>query len=431
MCIAAGNMIGRILAVNAVDRISVEGYRTSTELTPSGRNSTHSDLPADRLQRESTPRPKRGFARSSQQRPFLSGNDRSRWDTIRSLVEHGTYQIDDIVSQPNWDTIDMVKHADKAGKKHLYSSKPPLLATLMAGEYWLINKITGKTLGTHPYEIGRFMLITINVLPLLVYFWLLARMVERYGRTDWGRMFMVAAACFGTFLTTFAIMLNNHMPAAVCAAIALYAVLRIWYDGERGCVFCAGRFLRGVYGAGRIAAVVLRGVDGGATGSAAANAARLCAGRAAGDRGVLRHELLANDRCCQPTSIAAKPASRTTGTTSPGTSGSATAAGMPSIPSRVRSTRKVPATAIGGQGSPEHDRPGRADHGRLCFQRAGRPSRHLFAHADLAAEDSGLGSALRRRAANDAGAGLLIAAVRLSASRFISAAAATTATTAA
>ena len=44
------------------------------------------------------------------QRPFLSANDRSRWMTIRSLVEHGTYEIDAIVGQPTWDTIDMVQH---------------------------------------------------------------------------------------------------------------------------------------------------------------------------------------------------------------------------------------------------------------------------------------------------------------------------------
>ena len=49
-------------------------------------------------------------ANRRKQRPFLSGNDRSRWDTIRALVEHGTYAIDDIVAEPNWDTIDMVQH---------------------------------------------------------------------------------------------------------------------------------------------------------------------------------------------------------------------------------------------------------------------------------------------------------------------------------
>jgi energy-coupling factor transporter transmembrane protein EcfT len=35
-------------------------------------------------------------------------------------------------------------------------------------------------------------------------------------------------------LTTFAVALNNHLPAAVCAAITLLAVCRIWYDGQRG-----------------------------------------------------------------------------------------------------------------------------------------------------------------------------------------------------
>ena len=89
------------------------------------------------------------------QRPFLSANDRSRWMTIRSLVEHGTYEIDAIVGQPTWDTIDMVQHRGRDGQLHLYSSKPPLLATMLAGEYWLIHRFSGATLRDHPYEIGR------------------------------------------------------------------------------------------------------------------------------------------------------------------------------------------------------------------------------------------------------------------------------------
>ena len=43
----------------------------------------------------------------------------------------------------------MVKHDG-----HLYSSKPPLLPTLMAAVYWPIYRFSGATLGTHPYEIG-------------------------------------------------------------------------------------------------------------------------------------------------------------------------------------------------------------------------------------------------------------------------------------
>src|SRR4029078_12476619 len=83
----------------------------------------------------------RNDPRLIKQRPFLSANDRSRWDTIRALVEHGTYAIDDVIAEPNWDTIDMVKHQDAAGEWHLYSSKPPLLATLYAAPYWVVYQV--------------------------------------------------------------------------------------------------------------------------------------------------------------------------------------------------------------------------------------------------------------------------------------------------
>jgi len=39
-------------------------------------------------------------------------------------------------------------------------------------------------------------------------------LAERYGATDWGRLFVVAAAAFGTLLTLFLITFNNHVPAA-------------------------------------------------------------------------------------------------------------------------------------------------------------------------------------------------------------------------
>ena len=72
--------------------------------------------------------------------PFLSANDRSRWCTIRSLVERGTYAIDDIIFKPDgtrdrrWHTIDLVKHRSSYGGEHYFSSKPTLLPTLLAGE---------------------------------------------------------------------------------------------------------------------------------------------------------------------------------------------------------------------------------------------------------------------------------------------------------
>jgi hypothetical protein len=264
--IALGNMLGRIFAVNAVDMIRLEQNLIDREvrsrvdkqvasLKASGTSFDRAALEKE-IRAEVSEDP-----RIRKQRPFLSANDRSRWTTIRALVERGTYAIDDIIAEPNWDTIDMVKHKDDEGQWRVYSSKPPLLATLYAAPYWVVYKIVNAfgsdadsetagesaapiTLGTHPYEIGRGLLVLFNVVPMLIYFLLLGRLLDRFGTTDWGRIFIMAAAALGTFLTTFAVTLNNHLPAAVSALITLWAASRIWYDGAecRGYYFLAGFF---------------------------------------------------------------------------------------------------------------------------------------------------------------------------------------------
>lgn len=210
--LATGGITGRLLNLDSVDAYQLE----------------------DRLDRDL-------------RRPFLSANDRSRWCTVRSLVELGTYEIDVIQNEPGWDTIDMVKHYGWDGEGHLYSSKPPLLATLVAAPYWVIHRGANLfrapddqiTLGTHPHLLGRILLFLIHVVPLVIYFLLLARIIERYGSTDFGKLFTMAAATFGTLLTTFAVTFNNHLPAAVCVVISTYAGLRIWNDKERHWKFFA------------------------------------------------------------------------------------------------------------------------------------------------------------------------------------------------
>jgi hypothetical protein len=177
-------------------------------------------------------------------RPFLSANDRSRWLAVRAIVEKQTFAIDELLSEPTWDTIDMVQHRGRDGELHLYSSKPPLFTLLLAGEYWTVHKLTGKTLGSHPYEIGRLLVFINNILPMLLFFVIIAAMAERFGTTDWGRIFVVAAATLGTQLNTFAVVINNHLPAAVTAAVAPYAWMRIRVDGDncRLWYFIAGLF---------------------------------------------------------------------------------------------------------------------------------------------------------------------------------------------
>src|SRR5204863_6349297 len=65
-----------------------------------------------------------------------------------------------------------------------------------------------------------------NVPPLIVMWTLLARLIDRYGRSDFSRLLAMTAATFGTFLTTFGVTLNNHVHAAVCVTITVYSLTR-------------------------------------------------------------------------------------------------------------------------------------------------------------------------------------------------------------
>ncbi|MFH1269366.1 MAG: hypothetical protein ABIK89_26860 [Planctomycetota bacterium] len=235
--VSTGVMLGRILAVDSVDMVGLENSRMKSippELERRRRQLEEQEVSPEWINRELNRVEAELWKRARLRRPFLSANDRSRWCTLRALVEKemrvegAPYAIDRVIQEPGWDTIDMVKHDG-----HLYSSKPPLFPTLAAIPYWLVYQATGATLGARPYVVGRFLLILLNVVPLAFSLWLVARLVERFGTTDWGRIFVMAGAAFGTFLTTFAVVLNNHVPAAVSATVAFYAAVRIWFDDER------------------------------------------------------------------------------------------------------------------------------------------------------------------------------------------------------
>jgi glycosyltransferase involved in cell wall biosynthesis len=222
--LAAGAVLGRIGAVASVDKIALEQRLVNDAVA----KAVAAGLPADAAAvRDRIAREKRLL------RPFLSANDRSRWLTIRSLVERGRFEIDDLVTEPGWDTIDAVAHPDASGHMRLYSSKPPLLSVLCAGPYWLLARMTGWTLGDHPFEMGRMLMVLYGLVPLLVTIFFTCRVVDRIGTTDWGRIYAAAIIACGTFLTTFAVVLTNHLPAAACTAASGWLLYRIRCEGLR------------------------------------------------------------------------------------------------------------------------------------------------------------------------------------------------------
>jgi hypothetical protein len=225
--------------------------------------------------------------------PTFSSNDRSRWATVRALVDEGTYvvgrrdrqtvlasalaglgatevlplavvlsagyraRIDSdrgIIFEDGWQSVDKVLHP---ARLEFYSSKPPLLSTLVAGEYWVVEKLTGWTLRDNPFEVVRLILITINVLPLILYLWLLARVAERSSSSDWARLFVVTAGAFGTLVTPFVITFNNHSVAVVTTMVTLAAALRIWSGPAPGWLYALAGFSAGFTACNELPALAL------------------------------------------------------------------------------------------------------------------------------------------------------------------------------
>lgn len=250
----------------------------------------------------------------------LGANDVSRWCTVWSLLERGTYAIDDCPWQ--YQTQDKVKKPDKlappgklvigrgqgktfAGRlkafehrvkvleyrnapakwkvgepvEHFYSSKPPLLPTMMAGVLYPFRKLTkvpldkvvevpreprwvetnvegqpGKTefkLET-PKEPAKWpayvfylkpLVVLLNVVPMLVFLVLYARLLDRTAASDWSWFLSLFTAALGTYLFVFDQTLNNHTVAAWSGFFAVYAVQRIWGERARsGWLFAAAGF---------------------------------------------------------------------------------------------------------------------------------------------------------------------------------------------
>jgi hypothetical protein len=204
----------------------------------------------------------------------LGANDISRWCTVWSLLERGTYAIDDCPWQSR--TQDKVKRPApfqqvEPGKEpieHFYSSKPPLLPTMIAGVLYPFRKLTGvpldriikqeraerwveKPVEGSPSKVDHVLerpkepvewpvhifylkpvIILLNVLPLWVMLVLYARLLDHAAGNDWAWFLSLFSAALGTLLLAFDSTLNNHTIAAWSAFFAIYPMLRIWDDGE-------------------------------------------------------------------------------------------------------------------------------------------------------------------------------------------------------
>lgn len=178
----------------------------------------------------------------------LSPNDQSRWDTIWSLVEFNTYQIFDTPEEAakygkptQFKTIDKVVAPD--GKT--YSSKPPLLPTVMAGWIKGLRLIVGlpftidsrdennKPVRGSIHLYGPITMMLFQGVPFFGALILYRRWLDRTATTTFGWVFCLLAAGLGTFVTGYLVTLDNHVIGASFGFMTAYLTWRITIDGKR------------------------------------------------------------------------------------------------------------------------------------------------------------------------------------------------------
>ncbi len=168
----------------------------------------------------------------------LGENDRSRWVTARALVASGTYAIGrrepagdtkgyrdaGFIAERNWSTVDRL--FDQQTRTYS-SSHSPLLATVAAGEYWVLRAITDIDIADSPRFVVTVALFLSNWLPFVFCLCLLYGMVREMTKTAWTQLFVLVSAGFATLQTTFVTTLNNHTVAAWTLTAALALLLSI------------------------------------------------------------------------------------------------------------------------------------------------------------------------------------------------------------
>jgi hypothetical protein len=158
--------------------------------------------------------------------PRLGANDRSRWNTVWALVHSGSYAIDGF---PMRKTVDHVRR-EVDGAQHLYSSKPAIMATWVAGVYYPLFRM-GMPLKKR--TVGNVLLI-VNLLPFGLYLWFYWSYLEQVDVSGWSRACCFAVAALGTYVTGYTSVLNNHVFAAICIFFASFLYWRIAFHRDDG-----------------------------------------------------------------------------------------------------------------------------------------------------------------------------------------------------
>ena len=142
-----------------------------------------------------------------------SAHELSRYGTVESLVDRGTFQLDD---------SSFIGSVDKIYRDgHYYSHQPPLLAVLEAPVYWAINLPGIRFNNRGRYVMTYLFILLTNGLALVATIATFAQIMKAAGVAI-GRGWLAALLIFGTWLLPYGIISNNHGISALLVALLIY-----------------------------------------------------------------------------------------------------------------------------------------------------------------------------------------------------------------
>ena len=165
-----------------------------------------------------------------------SAHETSRFGTVESLVERGTFQLDESTF------IDTVDKIFRAG--HYYSHQPPLLAVIEAPVYWTLHlpgiRFNNRGRGLMTYL---FILLT-NGVALSLTVVVFAKLLELTGVQGPYRDVFAVLLVFGTWLLPYGIVSNNHGIAGLLLAVLMWQLLLVeWHGSTTGRAVAIGAAL--------------------------------------------------------------------------------------------------------------------------------------------------------------------------------------------
>ena len=167
---------------------------------------------------------------------FISGNEKSRYATIESLVERSTFVID------NSTFIDTNDKALING--HFYSDKPALLSIIGAGVYFVLYNIFGLSLKSNMNLVVLIINFLLVSLPTIVTLYLFYKILAYLKIREKYQHILVLSLGLATLALPYALVFGNHIASANLSFFAFYLIAKNKFIKLKKFEFClVGLFL--------------------------------------------------------------------------------------------------------------------------------------------------------------------------------------------